>query len=62
MFTIQLPLAEHQRVLFAVSDATGVTAGGTSTLFDVGASVSGAQCNTTSPSTLRYKIGYVQLF
>ncbi|KAH9487006.1 hypothetical protein JR316_0001072 [Psilocybe cubensis] len=49
-FTTQLALAEHQRVLFALSDATGVTAGGTSALFDVGASISGAQCNTTSPT------------
>ncbi|PPQ87035.1 hypothetical protein CVT25_000012 [Psilocybe cyanescens] len=33
-YTLQLPLAEHQRVLFAVSDSTGVTAGGISTLYD----------------------------
>ncbi|CAA7258677.1 unnamed protein product [Cyclocybe aegerita] len=48
-FTTQLLLNQHQRVLLSMSDATGVTAGGITSLLTVGASMSGAQCNTTSP-------------
>ncbi|KAF9535396.1 hypothetical protein CPB83DRAFT_841676 [Crepidotus variabilis] len=46
-FTTQLILGENTRVMFAMSDATGVTAGGISPLLSVGSSTSGATCNTT---------------
>ncbi|KAJ3506021.1 hypothetical protein NLJ89_g7106 [Agrocybe chaxingu] len=48
-YTMQLLLNQHQRVLLSMSDATGVTAGGITSLLTVGASTSGVQCNTTSP-------------
>ncbi|KAF9015091.1 hypothetical protein BDQ17DRAFT_1340470 [Cyathus striatus] len=48
-FSTQLQLAVNQRVFFAMSDATGVTAGGISDVSTVGNPVYGVSCNLTDP-------------
>ncbi|KAF9010772.1 hypothetical protein BDQ17DRAFT_1346915 [Cyathus striatus] len=49
MFSTLLELPSAQTVFFAMSDATGVTAGGMSRIMTVGRSISGNSCNTTDP-------------
>ncbi|KAM6498042.1 hypothetical protein JOM56_005990 [Amanita muscaria] len=45
----QLKLREEQQFMLSMSDATGIFAGGTSSLLSVGASQGGQKCNTTFP-------------
>lgn len=53
-FATILNLAQGQKVVFSMSDATGVTAGGLTDVMTVGAPSAGSQsCNTTDPGELR---------
>lgn len=57
-FTIpQLMLPQFQRVMFTMSDATGVSSGGITSLLTVGDSVGNVFCNTTSASALLFSAG-----
>lgn len=50
-FTIpQLMLSQFQRVMFTMSDGTGLSSGGITSLFTVGDSVGRVFCNTTNLS------------
>ncbi|TFK41234.1 hypothetical protein BDQ12DRAFT_733544 [Crucibulum laeve] len=50
-FSTQLGIAENQRIILSMSDATGATAGGVTDVMTVGPSMSGTGCNTTDPGT-----------
>jgi len=47
----QLKLPQGTKFLLTMSDATGFGSGGTSQVFTVGPSVTGASCNTSDPGT-----------
>lgn len=46
-WSTQLNVAAGKKFLLMMSDSTGIGSGGTSQLYTVGSSVSGASCNTT---------------
>ncbi|KAF8168178.1 hypothetical protein B0H34DRAFT_49908 [Crassisporium funariophilum] len=48
-FSTVLNIAENQRLVLTMSDATGVTAGGVSDVLTVGTSVGGQACDTRDP-------------
>ncbi|KAJ7169814.1 hypothetical protein C8R46DRAFT_1090110 [Mycena filopes] len=53
-FSTQVPYHASSRLAISLSDSTGFASGGTTTLLQVGKSLSGTQCNTTAPDHFTY--------